>query len=773
MKKILFALTFLLTITSYNSIASHFAGGELTYEYIGPGPGGTGYEYDLTLVVYGDVSGIPFGNTANITYTSSCDGGGSINAIDPDGAVLVTSNDVCAPNTVFYRRYEYSATVILPVNCNDWIFYWTGCCRNGAITNGFANDDWYVHAELNNNFGQNSSPIFDPNEEPVKAFCVKAPTDKPFFWQHRAIEADGDSLIYTLTNPLGGFGATPTVLPYGGGYSVINPFNTHTNQIYLDNSNGTVTFLPSNPDVAVFKIDVEEYRFDTVGLLWVQIGRITRDIQIEIAQVCQTNIAEGPRIDVSSSSVTSSSISKDSLKDFLAPYGIDTIYMGDTTTAGLVNVYTITNFNCFDKNITIPFNKDILKRSLNPDGNEFRLIGPDGIPRPITGVSFTGAPDEIFDSIIIINLHKGLDENGLYVLYTKKGRDGDTYVGECGVDSPNFDIKLIDVKNCPDLEYSLDNVTVVDDKDRRINWSIVDPNYLQPSLFNYWNIGMKVGGASYSIKVNDINARSYLDQVEFFPNHVDHQNFEYSIQLVQNADFKRPGKNQLVTILLKDSLSVVNLQNDIIHFSWNPYNAWDQNVTTYQMEKAEFQMDSTTIKVAWSDYKTGGVGYGSETFNVDKSSTNNEGLFAFRVKAEEQGNPPPVGYESESNWLYVLVEYVEEPDVSLPTLKAPNVFTPNGDFENDRFYINAVNGGRDYTNVQLSVFNRWGQLVYEDLNFGQRNTSEKGWDGTSIYTGEKLADGVYYYIAKFNDPLTGTSEELQGSVTILGSSGSK
>jgi hypothetical protein len=77
-----------------------------------------------------------------------------------------------------------------------------------------------------------------------------------------------------------------------------------------------------------------------------------------------------------------------------------------------------------------------------------------------------------------------------------------------------------------------------------------------------------------------------------------------------------------------------------------------------------------------------------------------------------------------------------------------------------------------YSEIQLSVYNRWGQLVYEDPNFGYRNSSQQGWDGTDIYTGKRVSDGVYYYVATLSDPLTETKKELQGSVTILGQSGS-
>ncbi|MES2774160.1 MAG: PKD domain-containing protein [Bacteroidota bacterium] len=69
----------------------------------------------------------------------------------------------------------------------------------------------------------------------------------------------------------------------------------------------------------------------------------------------------------------------------------------------------------------------------------------------------------------------------------------------------------------------------------------------------------------------------------------------------------------------------------------------------------------------------------------------------------------------------------------------PNTFTPNGDGANDIFYPR----GEGIKSVRfLRVYNRWGQLVFERLNFNTNDRSQ-GWDGT--FKGEKLAPDVYVY----------------------------
>jgi gliding motility-associated-like protein len=84
--------------------------------------------------------------------------------------------------------------------------------------------------------------------------------------------------------------------------------------------------------------------------------------------------------------------------------------------------------------------------------------------------------------------------------------------------------------------------------------------------------------------------------------------------------------------------------------------------------------------------------------------------------------------------------------ISCP-LTIPNVFTPNGDADNEVFEITNI---EYYENPQLVIFNRWGKKVYESSNY--RNE----WDGG------KVSDGTYYYILTLID---GTS--YNGTVTVL------
>ena len=93
-------------------------------------------------------------------------------------------------------------------------------------------------------------------------------------------------------------------------------------------------------------------------------------------------------------------------------------------------------------------------------------------------------------------------------------------------------------------------------------------------------------------------------------------------------------------------------------------------------------------------------------------------------------------------------------------LRFPNVFTPNGDQLNDRFYFQAEGLGQIRV---LQVFDRWGRLVFEgkDLPFNQ---PDEGWDG--IYRGKPADEGTYFWRAELEFP-DGSTLQRSGMLTLI------
>lgn len=99
-----------------------------------------------------------------------------------------------------------------------------------------------------------------------------------------------------------------------------------------------------------------------------------------------------------------------------------------------------------------------------------------------------------------------------------------------------------------------------------------------------------------------------------------------------------------------------------------------------------------------------------------------------------------------------------------PLYELPNVFTPNNDRTNDLFGPFPYRGVKM---IDLQVFNRWGQVVFET------NDPDIDWKGTYKESNEPLPDGVYYYTCSvtFARLEGGVLEQLNGYVHILGGNG--
>lgn len=91
----------------------------------------------------------------------------------------------------------------------------------------------------------------------------------------------------------------------------------------------------------------------------------------------------------------------------------------------------------------------------------------------------------------------------------------------------------------------------------------------------------------------------------------------------------------------------------------------------------------------------------------------------------------------------------------------PNAFSPNGDGANDSFTVFA--GPALKKLKSLRVFSRWGELVFERLDF-PANDPSLGWDGR--FKGEILQEGLFVWFAEL-EYVDGVSEIAKGEVLIV------
>ena len=90
-----------------------------------------------------------------------------------------------------------------------------------------------------------------------------------------------------------------------------------------------------------------------------------------------------------------------------------------------------------------------------------------------------------------------------------------------------------------------------------------------------------------------------------------------------------------------------------------------------------------------------------------------------------------------------------------PVLVIPNGISPNGDGKNDTWQLQFV---EDFPDLEVSVYNRWGELLFYD-----NNSYPKPWDGK--FNGEELPVGSYYYVIVLHDELY--PEPFTGPLTIM------
>lgn len=106
----------------------------------------------------------------------------------------------------------------------------------------------------------------------------------------------------------------------------------------------------------------------------------------------------------------------------------------------------------------------------------------------------------------------------------------------------------------------------------------------------------------------------------------------------------------------------------------------------------------------------------------------------------------------------VTVNVIECEDIDetglISSVWAANTFTPNGDFKNDVFLVQASN----ITYYEIMIFNRVGNIMYHSRDI------LNSWDGT--FDGNRVEDAVYTYVITYRDRHD-VQYKKYGTVTVL------
>ncbi len=207
---------------------------------------------------------------------------------------------------------------------------------------------------------------------------------------------------------------------------------------------------------------------------------------------------------------------------------------------------------------------------------------------------------------------------------------------------------------------------------------------------------------------------------------------DYTLTVVNTSVF-----GCVYSTVLEDFFKVLPAPTARFNFSTNPTSVFETTVPVYNK--------STEDVIQWQWTVPGAVPSQSNLENP---------IFKF-----------PEGDEAEFPVTLVVTSIYGCTDTLTLNLKiedqilffAPNSFTPNGDEFNNIWKLSIK--GIDIYNYSLSIYNRWGEMVFESFD------PSMGWDGT--YNGKLVPSGQYSWKATIRNKNNDGKEVFTGSLNIL------
>lgn len=287
MKK-LFTLIAACTLFA-NVQAAHIIGGDFSVQHV------SGNTFRAILTLYRDCGsgGADFDATVDITVFDNVTNQQLMDLnfqfVGFDAVEAELGNSCFTPN-VCMEIGTYEADFELTDNPNGYYLTKERCCRNTLSVNLAIPDVGFVFTlDFPDAAIQNSSPLFNPF--PTEAFlCVNATSVIDF----GATDVDGDSLVYSFTEPLQGastnFDPNPAVAsakpyaaaPWAVDYSTDNQIGGPI-AMTIDSQTGVIEGQPTAIGFFTIAVKVEEYRDG------VKIGEIRREIQLE-SSACDVDV---------------------------------------------------------------------------------------------------------------------------------------------------------------------------------------------------------------------------------------------------------------------------------------------------------------------------------------------------------------------------------------------------------------------------------------------------------------------------------------------------
>ena len=275
----------ILLILSFFSIkgiyARHILGGEMFYDYVGPGSAPGTIEYLVTLKLYRDPAGAALDPAVTFSIFNS-----STNAlvitlpgISLDGPYPIfyqtTNPCITPPQTLIYDIGYYRTSVELPISTGGYTIAYQRCCRRANIQNLTASDSqgatYFTTIPGTGALAsapQNSSPKF------VNRDSVVICKNSFFSFDFSAVDPDGDSLYYYFSQGFNGGGQSQNngctgvipnppcappyqVITYNSPYTAASPMGS---QVIINSRTGIISGISPGLGDYVVTVYCNEYR---------------------------------------------------------------------------------------------------------------------------------------------------------------------------------------------------------------------------------------------------------------------------------------------------------------------------------------------------------------------------------------------------------------------------------------------------------------------------------------------------------------------------------
>lgn len=753
-RKNYYLLCFLLTVMFLPAIveAKHIIGGDMTYECLGVVTPGI-KRWRFTLHIYRDClgGGPDFDQPIPVAvYRGKEDNNWLYKSFDvyyDQSATLIPDTPQCVSNLpwVCVEEAVYEFTQDLPVlTDSSYFIVHQRCCRNETITNilgpGDVGATYSIELTAEAMAVSNNSPIFT-NFPPI-IIC----NNLPFHFNHQATDPEGDILVYSFCEAVAGGGnpatssdpfgcgsviPTPpcpppfTIVPYAlPDYNYNNPMGGNP-PLTINPVTGEITGTPTKLGQFVVAVCVQEYRNGKL------LSTIKREFQFNVADC-------SPDIDAK--------LSSDSLTVLMEDYTIKscgnrTIFFQNKTTVASnvkdvewrfdVNGTTVSDkvnkwFTAFTFPDTGIYNGMLLINQSNGGCSDTAYIHVHIFPE--IKASFASDYDTCDAGPVLF-----LDQSyGQGILERWKWSFG---IPGAGSSKPNPSFQFPEPGNHPVTLRVIDRNQCTDDTTVVVRWFPVPPVIiLQPSSYE--------GCAPASIYFNNLSA--IIDETY----HI-HWDFGDGDTL----------ENVISPTHLYDKPGVYDVRVEVT----SPIGCFTSAdfpklISVEAPPEADFACDPDSGLTNFNHTvhfldKSQGAAHWNWKIGPDFTTLEQSPTYTF----------PDTGHV----FVRLLVTHrlgcrdsiVKELDIRpVTSWFMPNAFTPNGDGTNDEF------GGKGFlygaTNFKMSIWNRWGELVFETTDPNER------WNGRKRNTEGLSPEGVYIYTVSFTGP-RGESNEFKGFATIV------